>query len=181
MFVFNQLFMNYLHTFKVRSETDMLIPTRKRQPLQGCQMVCFQTKNPNLDKFWRVLLWKILVYFITIWYILRPLERFYGRLVYFVVIWYIFPRFGILDQEKSGNPEPLDYFKSPKVGDRFCAKICVPKLMKIKCKLLNLGFIAFRCNYIQELSYHCRTKFCKNYCTKMCLIFLSNSEHFGDK
>jgi hypothetical protein len=24
-------------------------------------------------------------------------------LVYFVVIWYIFPRFGILDQEKSGN------------------------------------------------------------------------------
>jgi hypothetical protein len=25
-------------------------------------------------------------------------------LVYFVVIWYIFPPFGILDQEKSGNP-----------------------------------------------------------------------------
>jgi hypothetical protein len=22
---------------------------------QGCQMVCFQTKNPNLGKFWRVL------------------------------------------------------------------------------------------------------------------------------
>jgi hypothetical protein len=22
-----------------------------------------------------------------------------------VVIWYIFPRFGIFDQEKSGNPE----------------------------------------------------------------------------
>jgi hypothetical protein len=21
---------------------------------QGCQMVCFQTKNPNLSKFWRV-------------------------------------------------------------------------------------------------------------------------------
>jgi hypothetical protein len=27
-----------------------------------------------------------------------------GRLVYFVVIWYIFPHFGILHQEKSGNP-----------------------------------------------------------------------------
>jgi hypothetical protein len=40
----------------------------------------------------------------TIWSILRPLEIFYGHLVYFVVIWYIFPRFGILDQEKSGNP-----------------------------------------------------------------------------
>jgi hypothetical protein len=26
-------------------------------------------------------------------------------LVYFVVICYIFHRFGILDQEKSGNPE----------------------------------------------------------------------------
>jgi hypothetical protein len=25
-------------------------------------------------------------------------------LVYFVVIWYFFPCFGILDQEKSGNP-----------------------------------------------------------------------------
>jgi hypothetical protein len=25
-------------------------------------------------------------------------------LEYFVVIWYIFPRFGILDQVKSGNP-----------------------------------------------------------------------------
>jgi hypothetical protein len=23
---------------------------------QGCQMVCFQTKNPNLGKFWRILL-----------------------------------------------------------------------------------------------------------------------------
>jgi hypothetical protein len=61
-------------------------------------MVCFQTKNPNLGKFWRVL-----VYCMTIWSILRPLEIFHGHSVYFVVIWYIFPRFGILDQEKTGN------------------------------------------------------------------------------
>jgi hypothetical protein len=40
----------------------------------------------------------------TIWSILRQLEIFYGHLVYFVVIWYISPRFGILYQEKSGNP-----------------------------------------------------------------------------
>jgi hypothetical protein len=40
----------------------------------------------------------------TIWYILRRFARIYGRLVCFEVIWYIFPRFGILDQEKSGNP-----------------------------------------------------------------------------
>jgi hypothetical protein len=97
----------------------------------GCQMVCFQTKNPTLGKFWRVLQWKILAYFMTIWSILRPLEIFYvhlvyfcghlvyfvviwyiswpfgifrGHLVYFVVIWYISPHFGILYQEKSGNP-----------------------------------------------------------------------------
>jgi hypothetical protein len=29
---------------------------------------------------------------------------FYGYLVYFMVIWYVFPRFGVLCQEKSGNP-----------------------------------------------------------------------------
>jgi hypothetical protein len=40
----------------------------------------------------------------TIWSILQQLEIFYDHLEYFVVIWYIFPRFGILDQEKSGNP-----------------------------------------------------------------------------
>jgi hypothetical protein len=57
-------------------------------------MVYFQTKNPNLGKFWRFLLWKMLVY-----------------LVYFVTIWYSlwlfginFPHFGMLTQEKSGNP-----------------------------------------------------------------------------
>jgi hypothetical protein len=40
-----------------------------------------------------------LVYFIAI-------GNIYGHLVYFVGLWYIFPRFGILDQEKSGNPGP---------------------------------------------------------------------------
>jgi hypothetical protein len=34
---------------------------------QGCQMVCFQAKNPNLGKFWRALEWKMLVYFTVIW------------------------------------------------------------------------------------------------------------------
>jgi hypothetical protein len=71
---------------------------------QGCQMVCFQTKNPNLGKFWSVLQWKMLVYLMSIWSILRPLELFYGHLVYFVIIWYIFSRFGMLCQEKCGNP-----------------------------------------------------------------------------
>jgi hypothetical protein len=41
-----------------------------------------------------------LVYFMAIWYILWSFGIFYGHLV----IWYIFPPFGILCQEKSGNP-----------------------------------------------------------------------------
>jgi hypothetical protein len=32
---------------------------------KSCQIVCFQTKNPNLGKFWRVLQWKMLVYFMA--------------------------------------------------------------------------------------------------------------------
>jgi hypothetical protein len=37
--------------------------------------------------------------------ILRPHGQFCGCFVYFTVIWYSFSRFGILYQEKSGNPE----------------------------------------------------------------------------
>jgi hypothetical protein len=47
-------------------------------------MAYFQTKNPNLGKFWKVLQSKMLVYF--------------------MVVWYMFPRFGMLYQDKSGNP-----------------------------------------------------------------------------
>jgi hypothetical protein len=53
----------------------------------------------------------------AIWYILWPFGIFYGHLVYFMAVWYIlwpfgifyghlvyFPHFGLLYQEKSGNP-----------------------------------------------------------------------------
>jgi hypothetical protein len=43
----------------------------------------------------------MLVYFMDIWYILRPFGYFYGH---FVVIWLTFSHFGMLYQEKSGNP-----------------------------------------------------------------------------
>jgi hypothetical protein len=72
---------------------------------QGCQMVCFQTKNPNLGKFWRDLEWKMLVYFMVIWNILRSFGTLHGHFGNVVVIWYIFLRFGMLCQEKSGNPD----------------------------------------------------------------------------
>jgi hypothetical protein len=72
---------------------------------QGCQMVFFiQTKNPNLGKFCKVLQWNTLVIFVTVLSILRPNGPFWVHLVHFVVIWYIFPRFGISNKEKSGNP-----------------------------------------------------------------------------
>jgi hypothetical protein len=49
----------------------------------------------------------------TIWFILLLLEICHGHLVYFVVIWYIFNRFGILYQEKSGNPADLFIKSTP--------------------------------------------------------------------
>jgi hypothetical protein len=67
-------------------------------------MVYFQNKNPNLGKFWSVLQWKRLVNFMAIWSILLPLCLCYGHFVYFVVILAYFSRFGMLYQEKSGNP-----------------------------------------------------------------------------
>jgi hypothetical protein len=33
---------------------------------QGCQIVSFQTKNPNLVKFCKALDWKMLIYFMAI-------------------------------------------------------------------------------------------------------------------
>jgi hypothetical protein len=38
---------------------------------------------------------------------LRTFGIFYEHLVHFVFIWYIFSGFGIMYQEKSGNPGPL--------------------------------------------------------------------------
>jgi hypothetical protein len=83
------------------SETTLL---NKHRTHQGCQMVYFQTKNPNLGKFSMALQWKMLVCFMESWSILRPLDIIYGFLDYFMVIWYIFYCVGKLYQEKSGNP-----------------------------------------------------------------------------
>jgi hypothetical protein len=68
-------------------------------------MVYFQTKYPNLGRFWRALEWEMLMHFMTIWNTLRPFDIIRGSLVQFVAIWYIFPILVCLDQEKSGNPE----------------------------------------------------------------------------
>jgi hypothetical protein len=59
-------------------------------------MVCFQTKNTNLGKFWSALVWKMLVYFMVIWNNLWSFDILLWPFENVVVIWYIFPRFGIL-------------------------------------------------------------------------------------
>jgi hypothetical protein len=58
---------------------------------QCCQMVYFQTKNPNFGQILKGLEMGDVEIFMTILSILRPNKIFYGHLVHFVVIWYIFP------------------------------------------------------------------------------------------
>jgi hypothetical protein len=47
----------------------------------------------------------MMVFLMDAWSVLRPFVIFYGHLVQLVVFWYSFSRFGILYQEKSGNPD----------------------------------------------------------------------------
>jgi hypothetical protein len=46
---------NQLETFRGIKKEIYLKFFPPNGPDQGCQMVCFQTKNPNLGKFWRAL------------------------------------------------------------------------------------------------------------------------------
>jgi hypothetical protein len=62
---------------------------------QGCQMVCFQTKNPNFGKIWRALQWKMLLNVMTIWNILGPFGIIYGILWSFGIFfsfWYVWTK-----------------------------------------------------------------------------------------
>jgi hypothetical protein len=66
---------------------------------QGCQMAYFQTKNANLGKFWSVnamedvgKFYGHFVYFIAIWYILRPFGIFCGHFGIYFPFWYAVPR-----------------------------------------------------------------------------------------
>jgi hypothetical protein len=67
-------------------------------------MVSFHAKNPNLGKFWGVLDWKMLIHFKAICNTSPTFDIFYDHMVHFVFIWNIFSGFGIMYQEKSGNP-----------------------------------------------------------------------------
>jgi hypothetical protein len=65
----------------------------------------FKPKIPisvNFGRFWNGKNWY--TYFMPIWSIFRPFDKFYAHLVYFSPFWYIFTHFGILYQAQSGNP-----------------------------------------------------------------------------
>jgi hypothetical protein len=68
-------------------------------------MVIFQTKNPNLGKFWRAFEWKMLVYFTTIWNILQPFS-IHNLWPFGIVCGHLvfFPRFGMLGSRKIWQP-----------------------------------------------------------------------------
>jgi hypothetical protein len=77
-----------LHFYFIRFKNIFSAAVHSSWP--GCQMVCFRTKNSNLGELWRVLRWKMLVYFMAIWSvwwpsvnILQLLGIFYGNLVFF--------------------------------------------------------------------------------------------------
>jgi hypothetical protein len=71
-------------------------------------MEYFQTKNPNLGKFCRALRLEMLVYFLAIWSMFTSILRIVWQRG-IPILWsfgIFFPRFGMLNQEKSGNPGP---------------------------------------------------------------------------
>jgi hypothetical protein len=88
---------------------------------QGCQMVYFQTKIPIWVIFEGIELEMIGIFYCYLEY--RYYEHlvylFYGHwAIYVVAIWYIFPHFGLLCQEKSGNPVvELEKFSSDENND----------------------------------------------------------------
>jgi hypothetical protein len=55
----------------------------------------------------------------TIWNILRTFRIFNDNLVHIVLIWYIFSSFGVMYQEKSGNPAALCILPTKKLCEKF--------------------------------------------------------------
>jgi hypothetical protein len=70
---------------------------------------------------------------------MEDVRIFYGHLINFTAIWYISPRFGMLYQEKSGNP-----------GMCVCIYICsfacgyIQANLKRRCHFILLLFLFLR-------------------------------------
>jgi hypothetical protein len=76
----------------------------------------------------------------VLWYILRPIGKFYGHSVHFVAIWYIFSRFGILCKEKSSNPVGCYVFFAVETSNAKMSKIklSTSKCLKSNCRHQNV-------------------------------------------
>jgi hypothetical protein len=119
-----------------------------RNVCQVCQIVSFRTKNPNLGKFWRVLERKNLKYFRAFWNILWTFGIFYYHLVRFVFIWYIFSGFGIMYQQKSGNPDDCHVGR----GEVFILQCCLGLGSSGTLRTLNLKYVWLAvCPFISRL------------------------------
>jgi hypothetical protein len=89
--------MKYIRSFRHPSFAAIFLFRDLARPDQGCQMAHFQTKNPNLGKFWRVLEWERLVYSMAILNILGPFGTVFGHFVTkwqsgMYIFWYIVSR-----------------------------------------------------------------------------------------
>jgi hypothetical protein len=70
----------------------------------------FEPQIPVWVNFGVPWLGKMLIYFMAICIILWSFGTFCVLLVHFVFFWYIFSGFGIMHQEKSGNPGAWTFF-----------------------------------------------------------------------
>jgi hypothetical protein len=120
------------------------VPRKK----QGCQMVYFQTPNPNLGNYWRALEWKMLVLLMAVWNILRPVSYVLWPFHNLVIIWYIFPRFGISYQKiwqpwKEGKERKgcfLIMWPSSTKNNGYVSSSVLPTCLR------NLGNVKFNIN-----------------------------------
>jgi hypothetical protein len=129
-------------------------------------MVYFETKNPTLGKFWRVLQRKMLVHFMTIYCILRPLEIFWGHSVYFVAIWHFPP---VLECCTMKNLATLPQQADDKCwSDTFLTMICfiAQKVTKMY-DLFKVTYIyKFRPKLIHQIDPRSKTIYWRNVLTR---------------
>jgi hypothetical protein len=90
----------------VGENTKHRFSTKKMLCISSCKLLpglpdgIFSNQNTNLGKFWSVLQWKMLVYFMAIWYILRNL-RSLAYFVEFKIISIFFPFWYVVHTEKN--------------------------------------------------------------------------------
>jgi hypothetical protein len=72
--------------------------------IRVARWIVFKTKITILEKIFWASDWKIFINFMAIWTSLWTSGILCDLSVLFVFIWYIFSSFGIMHQEKSGNP-----------------------------------------------------------------------------